>query len=82
VESSPITYEQQLRRIQAIVQQLQQGRLGVDESIRLFDEGMAIIHQSQAFLEQAEQHVQIVSATPNGLTFQPFSASDYNASTA
>lgn len=52
-----LTFEQALVRLEEIVKQLEQGRVSLDESLRLFEEGTALAAACNQQLETAELRV-------------------------
>jgi exodeoxyribonuclease VII small subunit len=48
------TFEEALRRLEAIVEQLEQGEVPLEESIRLYEEGIAVSKYCAGKLTQAE----------------------------
>lgn len=58
IESLP--FEKALERLEEIVHLLEKGDTSLEESIRLFDEGMKLAHHCQKKLKWAEQQVEIL----------------------
>lgn len=52
------SFEQSVRRLAAIVDSLEQGEQPLEESLRLFEEGMTLARRSQSLLNQAEQRIE------------------------
>ena len=52
-----LTFEQLLSRLQKMVAQLETEDLGLEESLRLYEEGVRLSLQGQAILEGAEAKV-------------------------
>jgi exodeoxyribonuclease VII small subunit len=46
--------ERGLRRLEAIVERLERDELGLDEALRLFDEGMALLRAADRRLSESE----------------------------
>ena len=57
-QAPPPTFEDSIRRLGAIVEQLEDGELPLEESLKLFEEGVVLARTSQGFLESAEQRVE------------------------
>lgn len=53
-------FEQSLQELEAIVAQLEQGDLPLEESLRQFERGIALTRACQQSLKAAEQKVQIL----------------------
>ena len=52
------TFEQSAARLSAIVQELESGELPLEESLRLFEEGVRAARIAQRRLDQAERRVE------------------------
>lgn len=50
-----VTFEEQMANLQTIVNQLQQGDLSLDESIKQFKEGMKLANKLQTQLDKADK---------------------------
>jgi exodeoxyribonuclease VII small subunit len=50
-------FEESLRRLEAIVGRLEAGELPLEETLRLFEEGRALVRGCGSLLERAEQRV-------------------------
>ncbi len=54
----PVTFEDAVKRLSEIVQRLERGDLPLEESLRLFEEGVGLSRQSQAQLDGAQKRVE------------------------
>jgi exodeoxyribonuclease VII small subunit len=68
--SKKMTFEAAMNRLEAIVQQLEQGRIGLDEAIRIFEEGMTLYKQCQLQLQEAEKKIEILVKTDEGFQLE------------
>ncbi len=70
-----MTFEQQIGRLDQIVRMLEKGDAPLEESLKLFEEGTALIRSCGAMLDAAEQKVVMLRKTESGepeeLPFQP-----------
>jgi len=57
-EGTLVTFEASLERLHAIVERLEGGDLDLEESLRLFEEGVRLSRTSQARLNAAEKRVE------------------------
>lgn len=57
-----IKFEQALRRLEQIVAAIEQGQIGLEDSIKQFEEGMALIRQCREVLADAELKVRQLQA--------------------
>lgn len=55
-----LSFEESLGELDTIVQNLEQGDLGLEESMALFERGLKLSQLSQEKLQSAEQKVQIL----------------------
>ena len=58
------TFEDAYRRLEAAVEQLSAGGLPLEESLRLFEQGMALANYCSTMLDRAELRVQQVGQLP------------------
>lgn len=66
-------FEDTLERLQGLVRELEGGECSLEDSIRKFEEGMALARSCQDRLTQAEQKIEILlKADKNGLQTEPF----------
>lgn len=57
----PFDFERALGRIEAIVQALEEGRGGLDESLSLYEEGVKLLRRCHGLLRKAEQRIELLS---------------------
>ena len=53
-------FEEHLTKLESIVEKLEKGDLTLDESVKLFEEGMKLSEACKAELEQAEGRIQVL----------------------
>jgi len=71
--SQELTFEQALARLEAIVQSIEQGRIGLQESIQQYEEGMKLIKRCRLILAEAETRIQKLQLSEEGeLKAEPF----------
>ena len=67
------TFEESLKQLETIVTQLERGDLPLEDSIKMFEEGMRLSAQSKQELDSAESKVQILLKQRDGsLKVEPF----------
>ncbi len=73
-ESNPeLTFEEALRQLETIVQSIEQGKIGLQESIQQYEEGMKLIKRCRSILAEAEQKIQKLQLSEEGeLVAEPF----------
>jgi exodeoxyribonuclease VII small subunit len=53
-------FEDRLTALEAVVERLERGELSLDDSVRLFEEGVKLSNACKAELEKAEGRIQIL----------------------
>lgn len=67
------SFEESLKRLEKIVEQLEHGELPLEESIKLFEEGTRLSAECKDYLEQAEGKVQVLIKQRDGsMKAEPF----------
>ena len=61
-----LTFEESLVRLEQIVQAMESGKITLDESLKLFQEGTALIRGCEKLLDEAELRVTKVLAGEDG----------------
>jgi exodeoxyribonuclease VII small subunit len=70
----PVSFEQALTVLEQIVRDLEEGRLGLAESLARYEEGVKLLRQCHGLLEQAERRIELLTgmdASGNPIT-EPF----------
>ena len=71
-------FEDQLTALEQVVDRLERGELSLDESIRLFEDGISLSNACKRELEQAEGRIQVLLETPGtGLQAVPLHAANH-----
>lgn len=66
-------FEDTLERLQGLVRELESGDCSLEDSIKKFEEGMALARFCQDRLSQAEQKIEILlKADKSGVSSEPF----------
>lgn len=61
-----VDFEASLEQLEAIVETLEEGNLGLEESLKCFEKGIKITRDCQLALQNAEQRVRLLTSKPNG----------------
>jgi exodeoxyribonuclease VII small subunit len=69
-------FEDAMKELENIVKRLESGDLSLEESIKLFEEGVALSKYCSGKLEEAEKKVSILVKDEGGIKKEPF---DYEA---
>ena len=59
-QNEPMTFEQAMNRLEAIVRKLEAGELPLDETVRLYEEGQRLRNFCEQYLADAEQRITII----------------------
>jgi exodeoxyribonuclease VII small subunit len=66
-------FEVAMKRLEAIVESLERGDLSLEESLKIFEEGMGLVNFCSKKLEEAEQKVTLLVKEGSGqYVQQPF----------
>jgi exodeoxyribonuclease VII small subunit len=69
-----LSFEDALKRLEEIVHAMEEGQLGLNESLERYEEGIKLLRQSYELLQRAERKIELLSgadAEGNPIT-QPF----------
>ncbi|MBN1394900.1 MAG: exodeoxyribonuclease VII small subunit [Pirellulales bacterium] len=72
--SERLNFEDALKQLEEIVHSLESGNVGLDESLRKYEQGVKLLRQSYELLQKAERRIELLSgvdAEGNPLT-EPF----------
>lgn len=62
-----MSFEKKLSRLEEVVSKMEKGDLGLDESLKLFEEGVKLSRECQSLLGEAEAKVQqLMGTNPDG----------------
>jgi len=68
-----LTFEEALTQLETITAQIEQGKIGLEESIAKYEEGMALVKQCRDILGRAELRIQQLQEAADGsLEATPF----------
>lgn len=65
------SFEEQLTQLEAVVDRLERGELTLDESVRLFEDGVRLSNACKSELDAAEGRIQVLLETPTGMRATP-----------
>jgi len=70
---SDIKFEDGLQRLEQLVDQLEAGNLGLEESLKVFEEGVGLARLCARYLDEAEKRIELLTRDEGGaLTTEPF----------
>lgn len=64
------SFEEAMERLEAIVAQLERGECGLDQSLKLFEEGAKLAGRCEELLDKAEQKVRLLLADDREVPFE------------
>ena len=70
------TFEENMRRLEEIVDKLEKGDAQLSESLALFEEGTGLIKKCGEALDKAEQKVELLIKSQDGPVTAPFDGED------
>lgn len=71
-----LSFEQRLQKLESIVERLEASDLTLDESLRLFEEGVGLSDTCRKMLEEAETKVEKLVAKQGVRVPEPFELDD------
>ena len=60
------TFEQSMARLEQIVRAMERGDVALEESLKLFQEGTALVRNCQKLLDEAQLQVKKIMTAPDG----------------
>jgi len=66
------TFESALARLEAITDELEEGEIGLEKSLKKFDEGIALVEFCTRKLNEARSRVDLLVNKDNTLVNEPF----------
>lgn len=68
-----VSFEEAVARLEQIVRSMEDGKLSLDDSLKAFEEGIALVRFCNGKLDTAEQRVRILLTGDDGaMTTAPF----------
>ncbi len=68
--SPKLTFEEALQRLDTIVKQLETGQVSLDESIKVFDEGIELYRFCSGRLQEVEKKIERLVKTDKGFQLE------------
>jgi len=65
---SDLKFEECLARLEQIVAALESGNLPLEESLKVFEEGVALARHCGRYLEDAERRIEVLAKDDSGTT--------------
>ena len=75
---SKLSFEESIKRLKETVEKIEQGDIGLQDSLEQYEQGMALIQHCRGILEKAERRIEKISqgAEEKGDSAEEESASD------
>jgi exodeoxyribonuclease VII small subunit len=72
--ADPLSFEDSLIQLEQTVRELEDGRLGLDDALARYEQGVGLIKSCHARLRQAEQRILLLTGVDDagGPVLQPF----------
>ncbi len=74
--AAAVTFEAAKAELEAIVQQLEEGQLPLDEALKLFERGQALATRCGALLAEAELKIKQLRPQASGYAVEAFESSE------
>ena len=75
-ESDEMGLEPTLRRLESIVEEMEDSSMGLEEALKAYTIGVQLTRKAQSILAQAEQKVQLLLEENGEVSAQPFADID------
>ena len=75
-DKNSANFEEQIKKLEHLVAQLETGNLSLEDSIKAYEEGVKIAQNCQMTLKNAEQKVEILTKQGEELVKQDFNSED------
>lgn len=66
VKTENVSFETAMTRLEAIVMQLEEGKVSLDDSLKLYEEGISLVRLCSNRLDEAEQKIKIIRTSSDG----------------
>ncbi len=71
--TEPQNFETAMRRLEFLVEEMESGRLGLEDMIKAFEEGQKLASLCNTQLGAIEKRIEMLVKTPSGVTATPLS---------
>ena len=61
-----LTFEEALGKLEQLVEQIESGAIGLEESIARYEEGIRLVKQCRTILDSAEKRIQLLAKGEGG----------------
>jgi exodeoxyribonuclease VII small subunit len=67
-----VDFEKALRELEGLVETLERGELGLEDSLKLFEQGIGLTRRCQSALTEAEQKIEQLLGADEHASIEPF----------
>ncbi|MCK4378186.1 MAG: exodeoxyribonuclease VII small subunit [Deltaproteobacteria bacterium] len=67
------SFETALKKLEEVVEKLESGEVSLDQSLKLFEQGIALVRQCSKRLDEVESKVQVLVSDEQGERLEDFS---------
>ena len=60
------SFEEALKKLEALAERIERGEIGLEESIKQYEQGMKLVAHCRAILTRAEQRIEKLQPGPSG----------------
>lgn len=71
-EDKELSFEEKIKQLEAVVLELESGKLNLDESVKMFEKGIKLSKECNEMLQNAEKKINILITKEDGLVEEPF----------
>ena len=75
-EEKKLTFEQSVAQLEAIVQAIESGQIGLEESLAKYDQGMKLVSHCRGILDRAEKRIELLKQSGEGLKSEPLNTAE------
>lgn len=70
-EDKPPTFEEAMARLDQIVTEIASGKVGLEDSLTMYEKGMELVNRCREILNSAEKRIDMLTARDGKLTAEP-----------
>lgn len=68
MENKTVSFEQAMTRLEEIVRALESGSATLDDSLKLYEEGIALVRACGTKLDEAEKKIKLLNVSADGVS--------------
>ncbi len=68
MENKTVSFEQAMTRLEEIVRTLESGSATLDDSLKLYEEGIALVRACGTKLDEAEKKIKLLNVSADGVS--------------